>query len=50
LWSFVVFSFWFGRAIGVEDDSLDDTRTLAEFAGAAVEMFAAGRTAIVNGG
>ena len=32
--------------IGVGDDALDDVGTLAQFAGAFVEMFAAGRTAI----
>jgi hypothetical protein len=34
--------------IGVGDDALDDVGTFAKFAGAFVEMFAAGRTAILE--
>ena len=41
------FGFAVVAAVGVMDDSFDDTRTLAEFAGAAVEVFAA-RTGAVE--
>jgi hypothetical protein len=35
------FGFAVVAAVGVMDDSFDDTRTLAKLAGATVEMFAA---------
>ena len=40
--SVILFLLW----VGVGDDALDDVGTLAQFAGAFVEMLAAGRTAI----
>ena len=46
-WSLVGFSFAVVAAVGVENDSFDNTRTLAKLAGAPVEVFAA-RTGAVE--